>query len=100
MSIVILSTDTLLQVLEQRTNTMKSTLAKGHAVLEGAEIIYLDMFDSPLRVAAYVRIGARAPARCVASAKTLRTRPRPTTGYQPKGETTSPRTTANNRIHP
>jgi len=54
---------------------MKSTLAKGHAVLEGAEIIYLDKFNSPLRLTASVRIRARAPACCVASGKTLRARP-------------------------
>jgi DNA-binding IclR family transcriptional regulator len=31
------------------------------AVLDGAEIVYLDKFDSPLPVAAYSRIGGRAP---------------------------------------
>ena len=41
------------------------------AVLDGAEIIYLDKFDSPLPVAAYSRIGGRAPAACVASGKAL-----------------------------
>ena len=41
------------------------------AALDGAEIIYLDKFDSPLPVAAYSRIGGRAPAYCVASGKTL-----------------------------
>ena len=41
------------------------------AVLEGAEIVYLDKFDSPLPVAAYSRIGGRAPAYCVASGKAL-----------------------------
>ncbi len=40
-------------------------------VLEGAEIIYLDKFDSPLPVAAYSRIGGRAPAYCMASGKAL-----------------------------
>ncbi|MEY3381009.1 MAG: IclR family transcriptional regulator [Hylemonella sp.] len=40
-------------------------------VLEGTEIIYLDKFDSPLPVAAYSRIGGRAPAYCVASGKAL-----------------------------
>jgi DNA-binding IclR family transcriptional regulator len=41
------------------------------AALEGAEIVYLDKFDSPLPVAAYSRIGGRAPASCVASGKAL-----------------------------
>lgn len=41
------------------------------AVLDGAEIVYLDKFDSPLPVAAYSRIGGRAPAYCVASGKAL-----------------------------
>ncbi len=41
------------------------------AVLDGAEIVYLDKFDSPLPVAAYSRVGGRAPACCVASGKAL-----------------------------
>lgn len=41
------------------------------AVLDGAEILYLDKFDSPLPVAAYSRVGGRAPAPCVASGKAL-----------------------------
>ena len=41
------------------------------ATLDGAEIVYLDKFDSPLPVAAYSRIGGRAPAGCVASGKAL-----------------------------
>ena len=41
------------------------------AVLDGPEIVYLDKFDSPLPVAAYSRIGGRAPAHCVASGKAL-----------------------------
>ncbi len=41
------------------------------AVLDGAEIVYLDKFDSPLPVAAYSRVGGRAPAACVASGKAL-----------------------------
>jgi DNA-binding IclR family transcriptional regulator len=41
------------------------------AVLEGVEIVYLDKFDSPLPVAAYSRVGGRAPAYCVASGKAL-----------------------------
>lgn len=40
-------------------------------VIEGAEIVYLDKFDSPLPVATYSRIGGRAPAYCVASGKAL-----------------------------
>lgn len=41
------------------------------AALDGTEIVYLDKFDSPLPVAAYSRIGGRAPAGCVASGKAL-----------------------------
>jgi IclR family transcriptional regulator, KDG regulon repressor len=41
------------------------------AVLDGAEIVYLDKFDSPLPVAAYSRVGGRASAACVASGKAL-----------------------------
>ena len=41
------------------------------AQLDGAEIVYLDKFDSPLPVAAYSRVGGRAPACCVASGKAL-----------------------------
>ena len=41
------------------------------ATLDGAEILYLDKFDSPLPVAAYSRVGGRAPAHCVASGKAL-----------------------------
>ncbi|MBF5003827.1 IclR family transcriptional regulator [Diaphorobacter caeni] len=47
------------------------------AALDGAEIIYLDKFDSPLPVAAYSRIGGRAPAYCVASGKALLAAMRP-----------------------
>ena len=39
------------------------------AALDAAEIVYLDKFDSPLPVAAYSRVGGRAPAHCVASGK-------------------------------
>src|SRR6186713_264904 len=39
------------------------------ARLDGTEIVYLDKFDSPLPVAAYSRIGGRAPAYCVGSGK-------------------------------
>jgi len=79
---------------------MESTPAKGHAVLEGAEIIYLDKFDSPLRVAAHVRIGARAPARCVALGKMQRARSQSDTRAPTQGKTTSPRSIVNQRIHP
>jgi DNA-binding IclR family transcriptional regulator len=41
------------------------------AVLQDREIVYLDKFDSPLPVAAYSRVGGRAPAHCVASGKVL-----------------------------
>lgn len=41
------------------------------AELDGTHIVYLDKFDSPLPVAAYSRIGGRAPACCVASGKAL-----------------------------
>lgn len=41
------------------------------AALEGAEIVYLDKFDSPMPVAAYSRVGGRAPAYCAASGKAL-----------------------------
>jgi IclR family KDG regulon transcriptional repressor len=47
------------------------------ACLDGAEIVYLDKFDSPLPVAAYSRIGGRAPACCVASGKALLAAARP-----------------------
>ena len=39
--------------------------------LDGSEVVYLDKFDSPLPVAAYSRVGGRAPACCVASGKAL-----------------------------
>jgi DNA-binding IclR family transcriptional regulator len=38
---------------------------------DGGDIVYIDKFDSPLPVAAYSRIGGRAPAYCVASGKAL-----------------------------
>ncbi|MEY2619006.1 MAG: hypothetical protein RL522_2008 [Pseudomonadota bacterium] len=41
------------------------------ARLQGAEILYLDKFDSPLPVAAYSQVGGRAAAHCVASGKAL-----------------------------
>jgi len=41
------------------------------AVRDGAEVIYLDKIDSPQPVAAYSRVGGRAPAQCVATGKVL-----------------------------
>jgi IclR family KDG regulon transcriptional repressor len=41
------------------------------AVLDGAEIIYLDKIDSPQPVRAYSEVGGRAPAHCVATGKAL-----------------------------
>jgi len=41
------------------------------AVLDGAEIVYLDKIDSPQPVRAYSQIGGRAPAHCVATGKAL-----------------------------
>lgn len=41
------------------------------AVLDGAEIVYLDKIDSPQPVRAYSEIGGRAPAHCVATGKAL-----------------------------
>jgi len=40
-------------------------------VLDGADVLYVDKYDSPLPVAAYSRVGGRAPAHCVASGKAL-----------------------------
>jgi len=59
-------------------------------------------------VAACSRIGRRAPGNCVASGKALQAEQlsagtrdaSQAPGYHPKGETTSPRSIANNRIHP
>ena len=42
-----------------------------HARLDGAEIVYLDKWDSPRPVIAYSHVGGRAPAGCVASGKAL-----------------------------
>ena len=41
------------------------------AALDGAEVVYLDKFDSRLPVATYTHIGGRAPAQCVATGKAL-----------------------------
>lgn len=41
------------------------------AMLDGAEVIYLNKLDSPHPVRAYSTIGGRAPAYCVASGKAL-----------------------------
>ncbi len=40
-------------------------------VREGAEVVYLDKFDSPQPVAAYSKVGGRAAAQCVATGKAL-----------------------------
>lgn len=40
-------------------------------VRDGDHVVYLDKIDSPQPVAAYSRIGGRAPAQCVASGKAL-----------------------------
>lgn len=41
------------------------------AVLDGAEVIYIEKIDSPEPVSAYTRLGGRAPAYCVATGKAL-----------------------------
>lgn len=41
------------------------------AVLDGAEVIYVDKIDSSEPVAAYTRLAGRAPAHCVATGKAL-----------------------------
>ena len=41
------------------------------AALDGADIVYLDKFESLRSVVAYSRIGGRAPAACVAAGKAL-----------------------------
>jgi DNA-binding IclR family transcriptional regulator len=41
------------------------------AVLDGAEVLYVDKIDSSEPVAAYTRLGGRAPAYCVATGKAL-----------------------------
>jgi len=41
------------------------------AILEGPEVIYVEKIDSPEPVAAYTRLGGRAPAHCVATGKAL-----------------------------
>lgn len=47
------------------------------ATLDGTDVVYLDKFDSPLPLAAYSRIGGRAPAYCVATGKALLAAARP-----------------------
>lgn len=58
-----------------RPHLAKLAEASGETIhlagLDGAEIIYLDKFDSSLPVATYSRIGGRAPAYCVATGKAL-----------------------------
>lgn len=41
------------------------------AILDGAEVVYIDKIDSPEPVASYTRLGGRAPAYCVATGKAL-----------------------------
>lgn len=41
------------------------------AILDGAEVVYIDKIDSPEPVASYTRLGGRAPAHCVATGKAL-----------------------------
>lgn len=41
------------------------------AILDGAEVIYIEKIDSPEPVGAYTRLGGRAPAYCVATGKAL-----------------------------
>lgn len=41
------------------------------AVLDGGEVIYVEKIDSAEPVAAYTRLGGRAPAYCVATGKAL-----------------------------
>lgn len=41
------------------------------AVLDGAEVIYLNKIESPQPIRAYTRVGGRAPAHAVASGKAL-----------------------------
>ena len=41
------------------------------SVLDGRDVIYIDKIDSPQPVAAYTRMGGRAPAYCVATGKAL-----------------------------
>jgi len=41
------------------------------AILDGREVIYIDKVDSLEPVAAYTRLGGRAPAHCVATGKAL-----------------------------
>ena len=63
--------------LKTRLHPVLATLAAATgetihlAVLDGADVVYLDKFDSPLPVAAYSRVGGRVPAYCVATGKAL-----------------------------
>ena len=41
------------------------------AVLDGKEVIYIEKIDSTEPIAAYTRLGGRAPAHCVATGKAL-----------------------------
>ena len=69
-SLVGAAADTTLLVRPHLARLASATGETIHlAQLEGADIVYLDKFDSPLPVAAYSRVGGRAPACCVASGK-------------------------------
>ncbi|MCC2597236.1 IclR family transcriptional regulator [Pusillimonas sp. MFBS29] len=61
------------QVAHQAMSALASdTLETIHLVVRDRDhVIYLDKVDSPQPVAAYSRIGGRAPAQCVASGKVL-----------------------------
>lgn len=41
------------------------------SILDGLEVVYLDKADSPQPVRAYVRLGERTPAYCVATGKAM-----------------------------
>lgn len=41
------------------------------SILDGTEVVYLDKVESPQPIAAYTRIGGRAPAWCVATGKAI-----------------------------
>lgn len=57
---------------EHLTRLARSTQETIHlALLDGAEIVYLDKIDSPQPVRAYSELGGRVPAHCVATGKVL-----------------------------
>lgn len=55
--------------LRQLAETSRETVHL--AILDGAEVVYIDKIDSPEPVASYTRLGGRAPAYCVATGKAL-----------------------------